>query len=256
MKAFKNTDLSITGKLKKQFNIRCREFDISANWVTDKQLIHAHMELAGRPSGRALDLCCGTGQMGQALKQKGWDVRGLDLCGKMAEASSYFFPALEGKAEKIPFKTGSFSLVVCRQTFQFLNIKDVLSEVSRILVPGGILIVSLTVPFSGIDKPWLQEIHRVKQPLLLKFYTAEDLINELKEAGFLILENRRLRVRESINRWMDHAPELDLKIRQKVLSMIGNAPEEYRQLHHVDNVNGEIFEDWNWVILKTAFQIK
>jgi ubiquinone/menaquinone biosynthesis C-methylase UbiE len=167
--------------------------------------------------------------------------------------SSRYFPALEGEAEKIPFKPNSFKLVTCRQTFQFLDIKKVLSGISKILAPQGIFIVSLTVPFSDIDKDWLYEIHRVKQPLLLKFYNAEVLINKLKEAGFLIQESYALTVRESINRWMKYSPELNSQIRQKVISMIGNAPEAYKQLHRVDVVDGETFEDWNWIILKTVF---
>lgn len=249
----KHPDLGVAEKLKQQFTIRSQKFDISANWVKDKQLISAHTDLAGKPLGKALDLCCGTGQIGQALKQKGWNVNGLDICRKMVRASSCHFPTLEGEAEKIPFKPGSFHLVTCRQTFQFLDAEEVLSGVSRILAPQGIFIVSLTVPFSDADKDWLYEIHRVKQPLLLKFYTAEDLTNELKRAGFLIKESCALTVRESINRWMDYSPELSLQERKKILFMIKNAPAKYKQLHCVDIVDGEIFENWNWVIFKTIF---
>jgi ubiquinone/menaquinone biosynthesis C-methylase UbiE len=243
----------VIDKLKEQFSIRSSEFDISANWVKDKRLINAHVDLAGKPSGKALDLCCGTGQIGRALKQKGWDVSGLDICRDMARASARYFPCLEGAAEKIPFRSVSFRLVACRQTFQFLDIKNALSGIARVLAPQGVFIVSLTVPFSDADRNWLYEIHRVKQPLLLKFYTAGGLINELKEAGFSVKESRTLIVRESINRWMDHAPELNPQIREKVMSMVKDAPPEYKKLHRVEVVNGEIFEDWNWVIFKTVF---
>lgn len=246
-------NLAATGKLKKQFAVRSGDFDISANWIKDKQLINAHVDLVEAPSGRALDLCCGTGQIGQAFKQKGWDVWGLDLCPEMVQASSRHFRALEGEAEKLPFKPGSFNLITCRQTFQFLNIQEVLSGISKVLAPQGVFIVSLTVPFSDQDRDWLYEIHRVKQPLLLKFYTTEDLIEKLKESGFSVQESRTLTVRESINRWMDYAPELNSQIRKKVLSMIENAPAEYKRLHRVEVINGEVFEDWNWVIFKTVF---
>jgi ubiquinone/menaquinone biosynthesis C-methylase UbiE len=222
--------------------------------VQDQRLIKAHTDLAGKPRGLALDLCCGTGQIGRALKKNGWDVRGLDLCSNMAGSSRKFFPVLEGAAEQLPFKTASFRLAVCRQTVQFLGIKDVFSEVSRVLSPGGIFIVSLTVPFSGADAGWLYEIHRFKQPLLLKFYTVESLSAELKKAGFVIKESRRLVVRESIDRWMARAPELSRRARQEVISMVENAPAEYRRLHHVEKIRGEVFEDWNWVVLKSVFR--
>lgn len=239
--------------IKRQFSIRSAEFNISANWVTDKKLIRTHADLAGEPSGKALDLCCGTGIIGRSLKENGWDVKGLDICRDMVKVSSRYFPTLEGMAEKIPFKTGFFRLVVCRQTFQFLDMRKALAEIARVLAPGGIFIVSLTVPFSDADKEWLYEVHRTKQPLLLRFYTAWDLINELKRAGFLIKENRTLRVRESINRWMDYAPELTTEIRNKVISLIKKAPLAYKRLHRVEVADGKVFEDWNWVVLKTIF---
>jgi len=242
--------LGVPRRIKEQFRIRSAEFDISANWVKDKQLIKTHVNLAGEPAGKALDLCCGTGQIGRALKKRGWDVHGMDICQVMARSSSRYFPAIGGMAENIPYKSGSFQLVVCRQTFQFLNIKKTLSCIKRALAPGGSFVLSLTVPFSAADKRWLYKIHRVKQPLLLKFYTADDLMKGLKEAGFLIKKIRMLTVRESINRWMNYAPELKLHIREKVISMIKNAPLAYKELHRVEIIDGQVFEDWNWVILK------
>lgn len=242
-------------KLKEQFAIRCAEFDISANWVTDKELIRLHTDLAGKPSGKALDLCCGTGQIGRSLKTAGWDIQGLDICGPMVKISSEYFPVSEGKAEKLPFKPDFFKLVVCRQTFQFLNIKEVLSEITKALVPGGVFILSLTVPFCEEDKAWLRKIHQIKQPLLLRFYTAGELIDELKTAGFSIGEVKTLKVRESVTKWMEHAPELSCESRKKVIAAVENAPAVYKKLHNVRVKGLEVFEDWNWVVIK-AYSLK
>lgn len=240
-------------KIKNQFNIRSKDFDTSANWISNEKLVQAHVELAGKPSGEALDLCCGTGQMGRALKEKGWNIKGLDISENMIEISTSYFPVFQGKADDIPFESARFKLVVCRQSFQFLNAKKVLSEIARVLMLEGIFILSLTVPFSSIDRDWLFRIHNTKQPLLLKFYTFEDLIDELKQAGFSVEETKKLKVRESITRWMNYAPELPRNIRDKVCSMIQNAPTAYKKLHRVEIVNGKIFEDWNWVVIKTIF---
>lgn len=249
----KNFYVTTEEELKKQFDVRARQFDISAKWITDEELIQAHVELAGNPHGEALDLCCGTGRVGKALKEKGWDVKGLDATESMVRISSDYFPTFQGKAEDIPFEQKSFYLIVCRQSFQFLDAKMVLSEITRVLAPEGIFILSLTVPFSDKDSDWLYEIHQVKQPLLLNFYTAQTLMGELKQAGFLIEEIRTLKVRESINRWMEYAPELTHQVRNKVISMIKKAPSVYKKLHKVEVINGEVFEDWNWIVLKTSF---
>lgn len=245
--------LNIDNKLKGQFSVRSKEFDISASWISDQKLISAHVELAGKPCGQALELCCGTGQVGRALRTAGWDVRGLDICEDMVKESSRYFPVTCGKAEKIPFEAGRFSLVVCRQAFQFLNAKEVLQETARVLVPGGVFVVSLTVPFCDEDKGWLYEIHRIKQPLLLKFYTEQTLGDEINQAGFKITDMRRLRVRESINRWMEYAPELTDPIKQKVIEAVKNSPQAYKKLHNVEVKGTEVVEDWNWVVFKTTF---
>lgn len=244
--------MKLENKLEEQFTIRSVKFDVSANWITDERLIYAHADLAGCSSAKALDLCCGTGQVGRALKRKGWDVNGLDICNMMVKISSRYFPVSQGKAEEIPFASNRFQLVACRQAFQFLNTQEVLSEIIRVLNPQGIFILGLSVPFSEKDSSWLYEIHRVKQPLLLRFYTAQDLMKELKEAGFLIKERKNVVVRESINRWMEHAPELNETVKEKVCKMIKDAPLEYKKLHRVEVVDGEIFEDWNWVVLKAS----
>jgi len=242
----------VDNKLKRQFAARAAEFDLSANWITDPGLISAHIELAGKSQGKALDLCCGTGRIGRALKAKGWEPRGLDICAEMARISSQHFCVLQAKAEKIPFADNSFHLVTCRQTFQFLNAAETLSEIRRVLVPGGNLILSLTVPFSDMDKAWLYEIHRIKQALLLKFYTADELRAALAASGFSVLESRFLQVRESITKWMRYAPELSPEMKEKVISAIKHAPESYKKLHNVEEKGSQLLEDWNWVILKAV----
>ena len=248
--------LDIENKIKKQFSVRCAEFDISANWITDAPLIRAHTDLAGAPGGQALELCCGTGQVGRALKAKGWEIKGLDICSDMVKVSSKYFPVLQARAEKIPFESSRFALAICRQAFQFLNIQESLSEIARVLAPRGIFVLSLTVPFSDVDSSWLYEIHRIKQPLLKKFYTSKDLIKRLEQAQFSVIETRYLKVRESITRWMKYAPELSRETKENVISAVVNAPLDYKKLHNVELIGEEVFEDWNWVVLKASFTNK
>jgi len=241
-------------KIREQFSVRCAEFDISANWITDNALIRVHTDLAGEPNGEALELCCGTGQVGRALKADGWLVKGLDICNDMVEASSRYFPVLQGRAERIPFESNRFALAVCRQAFQFLNTQEVLRETARVLAPRGVFVLGHTVPFSEKDSSWLYEIHRIKQPLLKKFYTAKDLTRELKKAQFSIIDIRNLRVRESVTRWMAYSPELTHETREKVIAAVRNSPEPYKKLHNVEVRGKEVFEDWNWVVLKAVFR--
>lgn len=238
------------GELQDQFDKRAGTFDASANWITDKALINAHVDLCGAPEGEALELCCGTGQVGRALKTRGWSVRGLDVCNSMVEKAKEYFPVESGRAEELPFDNNSFSVVVCRQSFQFLDAVKALSEIKRVLAPGGKFIMSLTVPFCEEDREWLLKIHKTKQPLLLKFYEEKDLARAMEEAGFALEAEKALTVRESINKWMDFAPELSQEVKNRVIDLVKSSPEEYRKHHKVEVVNGEVFEDWKWVVFK------
>ncbi|MBF0217053.1 MAG: methyltransferase domain-containing protein [Candidatus Omnitrophica bacterium] len=239
-------------KLRDQFNRRSDTFDTSANWITDSRLISAHVELSGLSNGALLEICCGTGRVGRALKEKGWEVTGLDICDSMLEKAGKYFSARNGKAEELPFGDASFSAVVCRQSFQFLDSMKVLGEVKRVLRPKGVFVMSLTVPFSDKDKDWLRHIHKTKQPLLLKFYDKETLARELERYGFRIEEERTLTVRESINKWMEFAPELSSEVKNNVISLVRDSPPEYKELHNVGVVKGEVFEDWNWVVFRAG----
>ncbi len=239
-------------RLEEQFRLRSAGFDGSANWITEPSLLRHHVELAGKPAGRALELCCGTGQVGRALAAAGWEVNGLDLSPEMAAISGKYFPVSLGRAEAMPFPDASFGLVVCRQSFQFLEARDALAEITRVLRPGGRFVVSLTVPFSEADSRWLGVVHRIKQPLLKVFYTRESLLSALREAGFSLEETRTMTVRESVTRWMRCAPELSPGTRARVIRSVKDSPPEYRKARNVEERGGEVFEDWNWMITRLS----
>lgn len=234
-----------------QFNIRSSDFEKSANWIVNKKLITAHLEIVEElKNGRVLDLCCGTGQIGRLFAEKGWQVEGVDISDDMVKRASRYFRVKKGTAANMPFEDERFDKVVCRQAFQFFDEKKVLTEINRVLMPAGELIMSLTVPFSEKDAGYLNKIHTVKQPLLKVFYTKKSFIEAIKENGFRILNEKELRTRENITKWMKYAPELTEETRKNVMSLIRNAPKEYNDAHKVE-VNGELIEEyWNWIIIK------
>jgi ubiquinone/menaquinone biosynthesis C-methylase UbiE len=233
-----------------QFEKRAETYSVSANWISDASLINAHVEACGRkPPGSVLELCCGTGMVGRNFAAAGWHVCGIDLTGRMAEEANKFFPCLRGNAESVPFLDEAFDVVVLRQAYFLLdNGQAALAEALRVLKPGGVFVLSQTVPFSDQDAAWLEKIHRTKQKQLKHFYTGPDLARELERARFTVTATRQLTVRENITRWMAAAPELSPEQRAEVCGLVAIAPEPYRSIHRVEVVGQEINEDWNWVI--------
>lgn len=240
-----------------QFSKRAGTYSASANWISDSALIQAHIDAASlKPHGSLLEICCGTGMVGRNLKAAGWQVCGVDLTRGMAEEANQYFPCICSPAENIPYLDNSFDVVVLRQAYFLLDDgQKVLAEAARVLKPDGIFILSQTVPFSAEDAPWLEHIHRYKQAQLRQFFTENNLKEELELNYFQVAATTHLSVRENITRWMAAAPELSPEKQAEVCRMVAEAPQPYKRIHKTELVNGEVFEEWNWVIF-TAVKAK
>lgn len=233
-----------------QFSKRANTYSGSANWIADSTLIQAHIDACGKnPPMHVLELCCGTGMVGRNFQAAGFSVCGVDLTRQMAEEANRFFPCISTSAASVPFLDNSFDVIVLRQAYFLLDDgQQVLAEAQRVLKPDGVFVFSQTVPYSLEDRPWLEHIHRTKQFQLREFYTEETLRQELEKNYFRVDKVNHLSVRENINRWMAAAPELSPEKQAEVVELVANAPAGYRRLHDVAVKDGEVFENWNWVI--------
>ncbi len=99
---------------------------------------------------RILDLGCGRG-----ADLTGWgvtsadDVTGLDTeLNRLQEARARFPERvyLQGRGECLPFADESFDRVIASVALPYMNIPQALEEIGRVLVPGGVLSVSLHLP--------------------------------------------------------------------------------------------------------------
>jgi len=243
-------ELNHNDKIKDQFNLRSKTFERSVHWVTDKNLIAAHVKLAGILKGKALELCCGTGAVSKGLKAAGWDVHGIDISSGMIEEASKHIQARVGDVTRLPYPDRTFDLLTMRQAYFLLDDgPGALKEVRRVLKPSGRFILSHLVPFSITDTEHLQKVHTKKQAQMRRFYTTDLLIEELQRNSFDVVKKNFVTVRESVTLWMDQAPELSAETREGVCDLVVNAPESYRKLRNVEVKNGEILEDWNFVLL-------
>ncbi len=115
---------------------------------------------AGVAGGRVLDLGCGTGRN---LPLFGSGVRpiGVDPCLQTlqkARRRAPGVPLLQARAEALPFRDGSFDVVV--SGLVFCSVADVprgLDEVRRVLKPGGVLRMLEHVRAKGRVAGWLQD---------------------------------------------------------------------------------------------------
>ncbi len=101
---------------------------------------------------RALDLCCGTGDISFALAQRGAETTGLDFSPQMLEMAELRqtnrksqianLKFLQGDAQQLPFPENSFDIVTVGYGLRNLTSWERgLDEMSRVAKPGARLIV-------------------------------------------------------------------------------------------------------------------
>jgi ubiquinone/menaquinone biosynthesis C-methylase UbiE len=235
-----------------QFSIRIKTYNHAANWMLAPDLIKAHVDILGKTNQtkKCLELCCGTGITGKALLDAGWDMTGIDLTKEMSAVANELFPALVGNVESMPFVDHCFDAAVIRQAYMLLNGPKALKEIHRILKPDGEFVLTQSVPFGPLDDEHYQKVQWARHIHMTKYYNTFELINELEENGFEVIEKTFLSVEESIDKWTSSAPELSNEIRTKIYDLIANAPEGYNKARNVHRRNDELFENWNWVLIK------
>ena len=105
-----------------------------------------------RPA-RVLDLGCGAGQeLLPFLERTGAVCVGVDRAEKLGAVTMEVFQGKErsvfvrAEGENLPLETVSFDVVLCRVALPYMNNRETLAEISRVLKPGGVLLLKTHAP--------------------------------------------------------------------------------------------------------------
>jgi ubiquinone/menaquinone biosynthesis C-methylase UbiE len=156
------------------------------------------------PGRRVLDVGCGTGALASALAERGARVWGVDASEEMlavARAAVGTRVGLKlGRAEELPFKDAWFERVVLRLVVHLVERPRALSELARILVPGGRASIA-TFTEGHFEWYWLTSVFpEVGEIDRRRFPRPDALEAELLEAGFATTRTTILGQRRSISR--------------------------------------------------------
>jgi len=147
-------------KVKEFFNRVAKFYDIMMREMDYKEWAFYIEEIIKKFSNgnKILDLACGTGNITEFLKNKKYNVFGLDISFNMLQLAKKknVNNLVNGTFFKLPFKDKSFDVVL--STFDSLNnveslndLKNVFSEVYRVLRNGGLWTFDLNTIFVFID---------------------------------------------------------------------------------------------------------
>lgn len=183
------------------FDLHAGEYDRHA--VVQKRVVAAldrlvSTHLCGVPS-RLLDIGCGTGAVLSALagRYPATQLCGVDLAFNMClQAAGKFRDAAQlvnGDAECLPFRDGSFDLIVSASTLQWVQRLDsCFKECLRVLAPGGLMCAAF---FGGRTLWELQESYREalsnrfegdlsRSGRLQRFKSGDEVRKVLEDLGF------------------------------------------------------------------------
>ncbi len=240
----------------KQFGIRSRNWHDSAVWITDERLLERHAAMCEPSEDKVLlDVCCGTGVVSASFGDRVKTKIGLDITPQMAElASTRLDDVVLGTVYDIPFPDNTFDVVCTREVLHILPWPEKpMSEVFRVLKPGGQFINGQILPYGEEDAVWMYRVFKKKQPLIFNMFQEEDFRELLLGAGLTDITMEEIGVWESIDTWIDTHETTSLH-RHEIRDLFANCPEEARRIHPFEILpTGEIRDLWRWCIF-SAFK--
>lgn len=163
-----NAKHSATSKVIEHFRFLADDYDHTTEWRRHPQLL----ELIGKQLSAGeltLDIGHGTGLATIECR----NVVALDVSDAMLRKSRVERKVV-GKAEQLPFASRTFDAVVLRQVLHYTNDAECMEEVTRILKPGGIVVVQQWV-LPDRSMPRFAQMQHTWQPLRRRSYSLPTL---------------------------------------------------------------------------------
>lgn len=114
--------------------------------------------LAPGSNSHLLELGCGTGKLTAGLVNRGHHVVATDPLRAMLDCVAGQLPvqAVETRAERLPFRSGTFDVVVAAQAYHWFDASVALPEIARVLRDGGELALIWNIRDENV--PWVREL--------------------------------------------------------------------------------------------------
>lgn len=115
-------------------------------YIFDRRLREIEQLLPSGHGLKLLDAGCGQGHFLQRVRERGWQLFGVEMVESNVAAARNRLPEATievGDLTKLPFADGTFDVVVCTEVIEHVpQYQAALSELKRVLKPGGSLILT------------------------------------------------------------------------------------------------------------------
>ena len=127
-------------------------------------------------------------------------LEGLELFESLSNKTTTF---LSGSAYSLPFGDSTFDLVVCSEVLEHLHeYRDAISEINRVLKPGGKFLASVPAEFPE-KICWALSTEYQNQPGgHLRIFKRKNLINDVSQRGFNFIQSERFHSVHSAYWWL------------------------------------------------------
>jgi SAM-dependent methyltransferase len=157
----------------------------------DRHLLNRFAEET-RGRGLVADLGCGPGHVARYLKEQGVTMVGIDLSPRMISVAADLNPGIDfrvGDMKRLNLPDASLSGVVAFYSivhFDSSELGPVLQEVRRVLVLGGLALVSFHV---GDQVVHIDDLFGAPVSLDFRFHVPSKVVEELRCAHFKVIEH-------------------------------------------------------------------
>jgi ubiquinone/menaquinone biosynthesis C-methylase UbiE len=162
--------------------------DDLAHLPLDRAMLEAAADTVA-PGGVALDLGCGTGVAAVRVADGGVPTIGVDLSAGMLRVARARrqLPVAQADMRQLPFGAGAMALVVAFYSIQHIprqGVSSALSEVARVLRPGGRLLLAAHLGAGDVVSEEFLGHH--VDPVGGALYSRPEITDELVDAGFTL----------------------------------------------------------------------
>lgn len=208
-----------------------------------------------------LDVATGTGFTAFAFAPHVSNVVAMDITSEMIDQAKIIARGQKianvsfqvGEAEKLPFKDNTFNIVTCRiAAHHFVGIVCFLSEVQRVLVPGGIfLLVDSCSPEDREINRWHNHIEKLRDPSHVTNYLPSAWKGMIEKSGMAIekIDADLCRTYLSFSDWTRTAGCTE-EVKGELLILFRSAPRNVMDAFQVYEENEDIHFSWPLVLIK------